>query len=205
MANNKSHLQKLALDLYILHDGNISEVARDARMPSRVTLQKWKKDGLPKRITKGLDWDEYRIEHQEKTRRQIQVKQANEQDDFLTEARDTIKDVFRSIKIAIDSGDFEAKPADLEKMMKLYLTLDTRDEAQQTWMQAMMVKVLTIIADVVTPEQFTLVRQRFLDLERNEAAKLDLVVDRGVPNLPTAEETVSSKEEDEYVDFTETS
>ena len=205
MANSKAHQQKLALELYLLHEGNISEVARDKRMPSRVTLQAWKKAGHPKTMTKGVDWETYRLEQDDIKQKRVQVKRATEANDFLDEAQEAIKEVFRQIKISIDAGDFEAKPADLEKMLKLYLTLDQREQEQQVWMQTVMVKILTLIADVVSPEQFTLIRQKFLDMERNESAKLNLVVDNGVPSLPTAEEMQSSEPEVEYASFTETS
>lgn len=206
MANSKGHLHQLALDLYELHDGNISEVARDKRMPSRITLIKWKKEGHPKIVTGGRDWDSYLDNKQEALVKSSNIRRAKEHNSFLDEAIDGIESVFRQVRDKIEAGDFEAKPADMEKMIKLYMQLDQRDVEKKNWMDGMMVHVLTIISEVVNLEQFTVIRTKFQDLERQETKKLDLVVDTGLPELPSYEDLqYDDLEVPEDVDFIETS
>ena len=206
MPNNKAHLHKLALELYELHERNISEVSRDARMPSRVTLIKWKEAGHPKTITGGKSWDAYLDTKTEEMVHRARVKCAKQHDSFLDEAISGIEEAFRVIKDKIDAGDFEAKPADLEKMVKLYMQLDQRDQDQQNWMHAVMIKLLTIISDVVSLEQFTVIRTKFQDYERETSRELELVVDAGIPQLLSYEDVKAIEEGvPVYGDLTETS
>ena len=206
MSNSKAYLHKLALELYELHDRNISEVARDPRMPSRISLIKWKKSGKPITITGGKTWDDYLDQKTEQMVHRANVQRAQQHGSFLDEALDGIEHAFRVIKAKIDAGDFEAKPADLEKMVKLYMQLDQRDQDQQNWMHDVMIKLLTIISDVVTLEQFTVIRQKFQNYEREKSKSLDLVIDKGMPELPAFEQVQFVDEEvPVYQDFTETS
>lgn len=192
MANDKEHLHNLALDLYRLHDRNLSNVARDERMPSRQTLITWKKQGCPETRTGGKDWDTYLDDMESAEVERAARREIARQRGVMDNARETIEIAIDRIREKIEDGDFEAKPSDLDKLIRLWASMDQRDAEKKAWMDSVMVAMIAVVAEVVSPQQLAVIRARFLDLNTSKTEPLDLLE---APRLPDLSVPQDDKEE----------
>lgn len=192
-------IQELALDLYSACGRNLSEVARDPRMPSRFTLHNWKTSGKPTHITSGRDWDVYLDGIQELEIEKARFREFAASSDVMDTTRNVVEEGILLIRDRIKDGTIDAKLGDLDRLTRLYAMIDQRDMEKKSWMDAVMIATLTIIAEVVTPQQFSVIRTRMMDLNVKKTATLDMPHTGRVPELPSHERIMGTDvQEAEY-------
>ena len=192
MPVDNSDLQSRALDLYALYDRNASRVAAEPGMPSRISIQAWKQAGKPEFRTGGQNWDEY-LDKQDKIAAEVARRKALEVDDeFMTAARRTVEEAVYAIRRKIELNEFEAKIGDLDKLLRIHSFIDQRDVEKKAWMDHIMIGMLNVIAEVVTPQQFAVIRTRYLDMNANKTKELDLIAGAQTPYMPIHEEVLGT-------------
>lgn len=149
---------------------------------STVSVKKWAEAGYPHTITHGLPWIDYVKELDRKTIQKSAAANRTHKE-FLDNSRKLVEDTIDQIGLKLRAGEFEAKPEQLDKLMRLHTMLDQQDLEKKNWMDSMMVHVLTQIAEVVTTQQFAVIRTKLLNLNVEETDKLD-IIDKSVPGLP---------------------
>lgn len=183
MPKSKDEKQRRALEIYVKTNGNASETARSIGV-SRVTINEWKKKGLPHSVTGGKTWEEYRV-LKENTEIHLMRAKAIEGDfDFHREAMDTLQITMKMMRAKLEEGHFEAKPGDLPKIIEMFAKLDTRDSDMKHWMNGIVVKIMKTIAETVSPQQYAVIGTKLMDLNREETEKLNLIKDPGLPLIP---------------------
>ncbi len=205
MANNKQEKQRKALDIYVNTDGNASETARSIGV-SRVTINEWKKKGLPTSVTGGKTWNEYLALHKDNDLSLIRAKAIDEDFDFHREAMETLQATLKMMRLKLEEGHFEAKPGDLPKIIEMFAKLDTRDTDMKLWMNGIVIKIMKVIAETVDGQQYAVIGTKLLDLNREETEKLKLITDPGLPQIPIRTEydaNVTGSEETPITDAIE--
>ncbi len=181
--NSKSHKQKSALEYYCVNGANVTKTADHVGV-SRVTINSWREKGLPTSVTGGDDWDTYRDKLQAREMAVSKARQVEKDFNFHQEAMDTLQIILTELRAKLEMGDFEAKPSDVPKIIEMFFKLDTRDADMKNWMNGIMVQMMKIIADTVSPQQYAVIGTKLMDLNRSTTEKLDLVQDPGLPQLP---------------------
>lgn len=181
--HSKSHKQKSALEYYCANGGNVTKTSKHVGV-SRVTIISWRDKGLPTAITGGDDWDTYKDKMQAREIAVSKSRQLEKDFNFHEEAMDTLEIVLRELRAKLELGDFDAKPSDVPKIIEMFFKLDTRDADMKNWMNGVMIQIMQIIADTVTPQQYAVIGTKLMDLNRKTTEKLDLLEDPGLPQLP---------------------
>lgn len=179
---------------------NLSNVARVMGV-SYTSIQTWAKNGWPINVTKGLSWYEH-AQAKDKGALAKQARSTRDQQKFIEESRELVEDTLKELGRKLKAGQFEAKPADLNTLIRLHALLDQTDQEKKNWMDTIMVHILTEIAEVVNTQQFAVIRTKLLNLNTEETGTLD-VVSKSVPSLPVHPSEYSEPTVDvDYTDVT---
>ena len=187
MPNKKEEKQRRALQIYLDTNGNASEVARSVGV-SRVTINEWKKKGLPASVTGGKTWDEYLQIMKDNELMTIKAKAVEGDFEFHKVAMETLQETLQQMRLKLQLGQFEAKPGDLPKIIEMFAKLDTRDADMKNWMNGIIVQIMKVIAEHVSSQQYAVIGTKLLDLNRDQTEKLNLINDPGLPQLPVKTE-----------------
>jgi hypothetical protein len=171
-----------ALTMYRTLGRNISAVERQMGV-SRPTLIGWKQSGYPVEVTDGRDWDMYLDEVDKAIVAEIKQREVlariDDQRAFVSSEKERVRKMLDKVYDRILGRDgelpVEIKPADYDKLMRLYLMLDNQEQDKVLFMQNFIAKVIEIIADVVDEKQFALIKARFISMQQKERDKMPLL------------------------------
>lgn len=192
------------------NDISKSKIADDPDMPSRPIIVKWAKEGHPHSLTKGLSWDEFKKARSAavvaKYREARVARNQDENLDMIESMREDVKNVLEGLVGKLSAGDFEAKPADLEKLITLYMKLDNDAADKITWMNHVASQLIQAAAEVVTDDRLRdLMRLKFIEIMEKERDRMG-VIPNAIKHIDIGRQldTTSRIPVTTFVDVTET-
>lgn len=188
--------QSDALRLYEQGE-SLSAISRRRGMPSRETLNNWKKDGTPVEITGGVPWDEYvdarRKADAQATRDRAVISTEETTLTFLENAKNDVARLFEELRKRLATGEGEAKFADIEKLLNVYIRLDNSKANQLMWMQSVVRRLVQIVVRrVKDPNAVQLIQADLIALQEAEEKSLGEIAERENYSLPAEVVTVDA-------------
>lgn len=194
MATYGFNEQARALQAY--EDGSsISAISRLSGMPSRDTLQRWKKSGEPVALTGGKDWDEHieskKVVDLERSRVRHLQEFGEKATSFQAQALSDVKVAWTKLTTQIQDGRVQASYSDLEKLMNLFIRLDNQPADKLLWLQDKMRAILGIVMNRVSSQAtIDLIKMDLLALESETRSKLGPIP--GAETIPSGVEALSN-------------
>lgn len=187
---DKPKLQMKALKHYLEHSDKAA--AAEHVGVTRQTITAWAREGEPVTVTKGLSWDDY--SRRLLSKKGVQEAIVKRETSYLTRAGSVINKAIDAIERAIEEERVETRLSDLAQLLKMQAVIENNDKERKEWMDALMVEVLGVIGDVVTPQQFAVIRTKLLNVNRERMDTMDLA-SKSIPSLP-----IHPEEEKKIVD-----
>lgn len=175
----RAKLQLAALKHYLEH-GDKSKAA-DAVGVSRVTVTQWSRAGQPIEVTKGMTWEEYA--RRVLNKKGVQEAIVKRETKYMERAGSVLKKAIDAIETALDEERLDLRLSDLSQLLKMQAVIENSDKERKEWMDALMVEVLGVIGDVVSTQQFAVIRTKLLNINREKMETMDLA-SKSVPSLP---------------------
>lgn len=150
----------------------MSEISRRKGMPSRRTLHSWAEAG---EATDGIPWEDAREKREAEQMQASRMKALQEENDatrdFLEQAKEDVKKLYRRVRDKVLYEEVEVKPKDVTEMLRLFSLLENQEAEVQLKHEKFVRKVFQILIGEVDERQFASIKNKVALMMREEEAE----------------------------------
>lgn len=148
---------------------NLSAINEDPDTPSYPTLLKYKREGHPKSVMDGLNWDQYadKLDRAKLDRERTKSIEAASKDDrnFMENQKSRLMQMMDQVFHKVMADQTEVSINDFNRMMDLYIKLDNQAADRIEWMRKKMRLMVKVVRRHVNDEQFEGIKMDLMDEE----------------------------------------
>lgn len=177
--------QREAAQAWRMNGRNMSKLSRVPKMPSRKTLDKWRKAGKPKELTGGDPWDVWADRADAKDEADARAekieRRTKEELSWADGQKRDIEELLAEAHRQLTGGGGEPiTAAQYTKLVDAYMKVDNLSREKLEWGQNLAANLLAIVMRHVGEKQFADIKLKFQQLLNKEREKL--------PQVPPGEE-----------------